>query len=72
MGKSSADALDVKLSLQKIEQYQKSDRKLLHDHDEKLKEWDSIRDFGKGVAFIIGIAWLGITGFVSWVFSRHS
>jgi len=71
MSKSTSDANDMKLSLQEIKQYQESDRNLLHEHDEKLKEWDSIRDFGKGIFFIVGALWLGITGFVSWVFSKH-
>jgi len=69
--KSGADATDMKLSLQEIKQYQKSDRELLKAHQDKLTEWDSIRDFSKGIIFVVGLLWLGLTGFVSWLFSRH-
>lgn len=70
--RSDEDNTEMKLSLQEIKQYQKSDRKLLESHEAKLIEWDSIKDFGKGIAFVIGLIWLSVTGFVSWLFSRHS
>lgn len=69
---SQKDITEMKLSLQEIKQYQKSDRELLKAHQDKLAEWDSIRDFSKGIMFVLGLLWLGLTGFVSWLFSRHS